>query len=60
MRIQVIINDDMVKRIDNYAKKIGVSRSSLCAIFIGQGIMGFDKANELINDNAEKLLNDNI
>jgi len=59
LRVQVMLNDEMVKRIDDYAKKIGISRSGLCAMFIGQGIMGFDKANELINENAEKLLNEN-
>lgn len=60
MKLQVLVNDDLVKKIDDYAHKIGVSRSALCAIFIGQGIMGFDKANELINQNADKLINDKL
>lgn len=48
MRIQVNINDDMAKRLNIYAEKMGVSRSALCAMFIGQAVMGYDKAYELI------------
>ena len=55
MRIQVIMSDDMVKKVDAYAEQIGVSRSSLCATLIGQGIMGFDKAYQIINDNLERI-----
>ena len=55
MRIQVIISDDMVKKVDAYAERIGVSRSSLCATLIGQGIMGFDRAYQIVNDNLERI-----
>lgn len=55
MRIQVIMSDDMVKKVDAYAEQIGVSRSSLCATLIGQGIMGFDKAYQIVNDNLERI-----
>lgn len=40
MRVQVNVNDDLVKEIDEYAKAFGMTRSSLCAYFIGQGIFG--------------------
>lgn len=50
MKVQVIMNDEMVKRVDKYAKEIGVSRSSLCAMFIGQGVMGFDKGVDMIEN----------
>ena len=56
MRIQVIMNDDMVKRVDAYASMIGVSRSALCATLIGQGIMGYDKAYQLVNENLDKIV----
>ena len=55
MRIQVIMSDDMVKKVDAYAVQIGVSRSSLCATLIGQGIMGFDKAYQIVNDNLDRI-----
>lgn len=54
MKIQVNISDDLVKRVDEYAKTMGVSRSALCAVFIGQGVMGYEKAFEL----SEKFLHD--
>lgn len=47
MRIQVILNDDLVKHIDEYAKSIGMSRSSICAYFIGQGMYGLNKGLEM-------------
>lgn len=34
MKLQVLINDDLVKRIDKLADYIGTSRSSLCAAII--------------------------
>ena len=57
MRIQVMISDEMVKRLDRYALEMGVSRSSLCATMIGQGVMGYDKAYQLVNDNLDRLVN---
>lgn len=56
MRLQVMVSDEMVQRIDSYAKKMGVSRSSLCSMLIGQGIMGYDKAYELCDDYAKKQI----
>lgn len=44
MRIQVNLSEEMVERCDYYAKKMGVTRSSLCSMLIGQGIMSFDKS----------------
>lgn len=43
MKVQVMLNDDMVSKLDNYAKQIGVSRSALCAVIIGQYVMSSDK-----------------
>lgn len=56
MRVQVNLSDDMVKKVDDYARMFGVSRSSLSSILIGQGIIGLDKANEFVNDNMLKIL----
>lgn len=55
MRVQVNISDVMVERIDKYAQMMGVSRSALCSMLIGQGIMGFDKAFDIMDGVATKL-----
>ncbi len=56
MRLQITVNDDLVKKIDKYAKMIGISRSAMCALWIGQGVVGYEKANELINNNTIEFL----
>lgn len=50
MKVQVNLNDDIVKKIDQYAKSIGVSRSAVCAIWIGQAVLGVDKATEILQN----------
>lgn len=42
-KLQVNVSDDLVEKIDIIAKALGVSRSSLCAIWIGQGALGYEK-----------------
>lgn len=55
MRVQVSLSDEMVQCVDFYAKRIGVSRSALCSMLIGQGIMTFDNSmNEEIKEKSEK------
>lgn len=44
MRVQVNLNDDLVKRIDEYAAAIGLSRSAVCAMWIGQAALSTDTA----------------
>lgn len=64
MKVQVMINDDLVKKIDLYANMLGVSRSSLCALLIGQGIIGysksFDAIDALVGKMADKIDNDEL
>ena len=55
MRIQVNLSDEMVSKVDAYASKMGVSRSALCSILVGQGIMGYDKSMDLLNILGDKL-----
>lgn len=42
MRVQVNVSDDLVKKIDEYAKIMGVSRSALCSVWIGQIVMCYE------------------
>jgi len=55
-RIQVNISDEMITRLDLYSKKMGVSRSALCAQFIGQAVMTYDKAYEVIDNMAKEYV----
>lgn len=47
MKLQVNVNDELVKEIDEYAKAFGMSRSALCCYFIGQGIFGIKEGVKL-------------
>lgn len=43
-RIQITLNDDIVRKIDAYAAAIGQNRSAVCAMWIGQSVLSIDKA----------------
>lgn len=49
MRIQVNLSEEMVAKVDKYASLLGVSRSALCALFIGNGVLGYSKAEESLS-----------
>lgn len=55
MRVQVNLSDEMVEKVDGYAKKMGVSRSALCSMLVGQGIMSYDKSMDIISVLGDKL-----
>lgn len=55
MRVQVNLSDEMVSNVDKYAKSMGVSRSALCSMLIGQGIMSYNKGMDILNVIGEKL-----
>ena len=42
------------------AKEMGISRSALCSVFIGQGVLGFDKAYKMVNDAIDTVSADMI
>lgn len=58
MRLQVSVSDDLVKRIDYYASRFGCSRSALCSVLIGQGLMGYDKVDEVFEGIGETVKKD--
>lgn len=60
MKLQISVNDEIVPKIDALAKALGVSRSALCAIWIGQGLMGFNKAQEIVEELAPQMARDEI
>lgn len=55
MRVQVNLSDEMVDKVDGYAKKMGVSRSALCSILVGQGIMNYDKSMDILTLIGDKV-----
>lgn len=55
MRIQVNANEQMLAKIDKYAELMAVSRSALCSMLIGQGLMGLDKSYGILSDIGERL-----
>lgn len=55
MRVQVNLSDEMVSNVDKYAKSMGVSRSSLCSMLIGQGIMSYNKSMDILGVIGDKL-----
>ena len=60
MKLQITVSDELCERIDRYAKMMGTSRSAICAVWIGQGVMGFDKAMEISEDpRFVEILRDN-
>ena len=53
MKVQVNMEEEQVKRIDDYAKRMGVSRSAWCAVMIGQALIAMDKSMTIIERMAE-------
>lgn len=47
MKIQTNVSEEMVEKVDYWAKKIGVSRSAFCAMAIGNAVMGYEKTMEI-------------
>lgn len=56
MKVQVNLNEDIVKKIDDYAKLIGVSRSAVCAMWIGNAVVGVDKATETLQRMSDDMV----
>lgn len=56
MKLQVTVSDDMAKRIDRISDMMGVTRSSLCAVLIGQGIMSYEKGLQQIERAGDAVI----
>ena len=55
MRLQVNANEQMVAKLDKYAEMMAVSRSALCSMLIGQGLLGLDRSCGILSDLGERL-----
>jgi hypothetical protein len=55
-RIMITVSDEMAGKIEFYSNKMGVTMSALCAQMVGQAIMGYDKAYNLVDEMAKRLV----
>lgn len=54
-RITITVSDESVEKLSYYGEKMGMNRSSLCAYFVGQGLLSMDKAYSLIDRVASDM-----
>lgn len=57
-RIMITVSDEMAKRIEMYSEKMGVTQSSLCAQFVGQAIMTFDKTYDVLQNSMQSIVDE--
>lgn len=48
-RITITVSDESVDKLAMYGEKMGMNRSALCAYLVGQGLMGLDRANSMLD-----------
>ena len=56
MRIQFEVADEIVTKIDSYAKQSGLNRSTFIKVCIGDKLMMYDKAYGLIEKMGYEML----
>lgn len=55
-KMQVIISEEMKERLEKYCKITGVSMSAMCNVFIGQGLMAYEKSFDIMDALKSKML----
>lgn len=48
VRTMVYVSGNEIAKLDAYSKKMGITRSSLCAYFISEGLLRMDKTCDLL------------
>lgn len=56
VKVQVNLSDELVARVDEYAKQMGVSRSALCGVWIGQAVISLDNALDISKNVFKDML----
>lgn len=54
-RITITVSDESVEKLSYYGEKMGMNRSALCAYFVGQGLLGMDKAYSMLDKVASDV-----
>lgn len=57
MRIQVNVSEKMNERIEKAADEIGMTKSAYCNMLIAQGLMSYDRANQILQAVPEEFKN---
>lgn len=53
MRIQINLNEETLKRVDEEAKRIGVARGSMLSTWIGEKVNALDQSRNMFRDILE-------
>lgn len=54
-RITITVSDESVDKLAMYGEKMGMNRSALCAYLVGQGLMGLDRANSMLDKVTDSM-----
>lgn len=54
-RITITVSDESIEKLSYYGEKMGMNRSALCAYLVGQGLMGLDRANSMLDKVSESM-----
>lgn len=54
-RLQVIMSEELKEKLEKYCNLTGVSMSGLCNVFIANGLMGYEKAMEMMDGYSDKI-----
>jgi primosomal protein N'' len=55
-RLQVTVSQEIANKVRFYADKMGVTTSALVSQLVGQSIMSYDKAYDLVDEYAKKMI----
>ena len=50
MRIQVNLSDELTDKLDSLSRSLGISRSAFCAMLIGQGVVSYQRAYDMLDN----------
>lgn len=59
-RVQVLMEEELVEKVDFYAKKMCMSRSALCKYLIAQGVFAYDNSVGVLQKMAEEINKENV
>lgn len=54
--MQITASEEMVEKIDKIAKSMGISRSALCAVYIGQGLATYEASLKSLDRMSDDIM----
>lgn len=55
-KFQVTVSDEVAEKVKEFSGYMGLSRSAFCAVAIGEKIMQYEKAYQIIDKFGDKLI----